>query len=259
MIRRLLTLSLLLLPLPCSAAETLAAVATNFAEVMTQLKAEFESETPHTLRVATGSTGKLYAQIVAGAPFDVFLAADRERPARLESEGLAVAGSRFTYATGTLMLWSGDAGRIGDDGAAILRAGTFRRLAIANPELAPYGAAARQTLEALGVWDRLADRIVMGENIGQAYAMVATGNAELGLVATSQLRDPKRSSMGSSWQVPVDLYEPIRQDAVLLVRAAHNEAALALVRFLKQEKAREVIREFGYGPDPDSLAFPPPG
>lgn len=248
---RLLTVCLLLLPAwPCVAAEALVAVATNFAEVMTRLKSDFESAAPHTLRIATGSTGKLYAQIVAGAPFDVFLAADQDRPQRLEAGGQAVTGSRFTYATGTLVLWSADPERIGGNGAALLRAGQFRRLAIANPELAPYGLAARQTLEALGVWAQLAERIVMGENIGQAYGMVATGNAELGLLATSQLRAPGKALTGSAWEVPADLYEPIRQDAVLLTRAAHNEAALALLRYLKQEPARKVIREYGYARAP---------
>lgn len=249
--RGLFAAGLWLLPLSSVAGEALVAVATNFAEVMSHLQAGFEAETPHTLRVTTGSTGKLYAQIVAGAPFDVLLAADQARPERLEAEGLAVAGSRFTYATGAIALWSADPERIGADGAAVLRAGGFRRLAIANPELAPYGVAARQALEALGVWADVAPRVVMGENIGQVFGMVATGNAELGVVAASQLLGAGRPAAGSTWAIPPDLYAPIRQDAVLLLRASENDAARALLRFLRRDDVREDIRAFGYGADPE--------
>jgi len=225
----------------------LAAVATNFAEVMVRLEADFESATAHTLRITSGSTGKLYAQILAGAPFDVLLAADQDRPRKLETDGLAVAGSRFTYATGAIVLWSVDPALIGDDGSAVLREGRFRRLAMANPDLAPYGVAARQALQALGVWDALSDRIVMGENIGQTFAMAATGNAELGLVALSQLLDSAGSRGGSCWVVPAHLYEPIRQDAVLLTRASNNEAAQALLQFLQRDDVRRRMHTFGYG------------
>ena len=239
-----------LAPFPALADEALVAVAANFADAMSRLKERFEAGTPHTLRISTGSTGKLYAQIVSGAPFDVLLAADQVRPERLETEGLTVPGSRFTYATGTIALWSKDPDRIGVDGAAVLRRGDFRRLAIANPKLAPYGAAARQALEALGVWETLRDRIVMGENIGQTHAMVATGNAELGLVALSQLERPGQSSGGSRWIVPDSLYDPIRQDAVLLSRAADNPAARALLDFLRRDDVRTAIRSMGYGTVP---------
>jgi len=176
----------------------------------------------------------------------VLLAADQRRPELLESEGLAVAGSRFTYAVGRLTLWSPVGGRVDSDGEATLRAGAFRSLALANPDLAPYGAAARQALEKLGLWDRLKDKIVMGENIGQAHALVASGNAELGFVALSYVLSPRNDRPGSRWDVPVRLYTPIRQDAVLLTRAARNPAARALLSFLRSEAARKLIESFGY-------------
>ncbi len=186
-------LLVLFLPGPAAAEEAVVAVAANFTEVVERLEADFERESGHTVTVVAGSTGKLYAQIANGAPFDVFLSADQERPERLEKEGLAVAGSRFTYATGRLTLWSSEPGRVGGDGAATLRQGKFRLLAIANPELAPYGAAAKQALEKLGLWDRFKDRIVMGETIGQAHAMVASGNAE----ASASWRFPRCSARGT--------------------------------------------------------------
>jgi molybdate transport system substrate-binding protein len=249
-----LLLILCLLPRPTQAAEVLAAVATNFAEPMRDLAMRFESETPHTVRITTGSTGKLYAQIRAGAPFDVLLAADQQRPCRLEAEGMAVPGSRFTYALGSIVLFSADASKLSGDGAALLRAGSFRRLAIANPGLAPYGVAAQQALEALGVWSNLEPRIVMGENIGQVYAMVATGNAELGIVAKSQLVNLPLAPTGSTWEIPQTLYAPIRQDAVLLKRAADNEAARALVRFLRRQDIQRVVQSFGYASDAETAA-----
>ena len=229
------------------AAEALVAVATNFGEVVERLEPQFERATGHELRIVTGSTGKLYAQIRNGAPFDALLAADQERPRLLEEESVAVEGSRFTYAIGRLTLWSPDADLIGEDGAAFLRAGDFRRLAMANPALAPYGAAARQTLAALGLLGPLGDRIVLGENIGQAHAMVATGNAELGFVALSYVVSPRNQAPGSRWDVPQSLYTPIRQDAVLLRRAADNPAASAFVDWLNADQARGVIEAFGYG------------
>ncbi|MEX2124515.1 MAG: molybdate ABC transporter substrate-binding protein [Woeseia sp.] len=229
-----------------SADEALLAVAANFAEVIEQLEGVFESETGHSLTVSVASTGTFYAQIKNGAPFDVLLAADQERPRLLEGKGLAVAGSRFTYAVGRLTLWSPDAARIAADGAETLKLGDFRKLAIANPDLAPYGLAARETLEALGVYESLEDRIVMGENIGQAHAMVATGNADLGFVALSYVLSPRNRTTGSRWDVPQKLYTPIRQDAVLLPRAAENAAARDFLAWLQGEDARARIREFGY-------------
>lgn len=230
------------------AAETaLVAVAANFSDAMAQLEPAFEAESGHALTVTTGSTGKLYAQIVHGAPFDVLLAADRARPAKLEAEGHAVAGSRFTYAVGRLVLWSPDPARVAPGGIVALEEGAFRALAIANPDLAPYGQAARETLAALGLEDALRNRIVMGENVGQAFALVATGNAELGFVALSSLRHARTNRAGSRWDVPADLHAPIRQDAVLLVRARENPTARAFLKFLRSDAARATIARLGYG------------
>lgn len=236
----------LALPVPAAGGEATVAVAANFAEVVERLEERYERETGHALTVAIGSTGKLYAQIANGAPFDVFLAADQARPQRLEKEGLAVTASRFTYATGRLTLWSREPGRVGSDGAATLEEGDFRLLAIANPELAPYGAAARRALESLGLWQGLRGKLVMGETIGQAHAMVASGNAELGLVALSYLVSPRNEVRGSRWDVPADLYPPIRQDAVLLKRAAGNAAARGFLDFLRSQEAKDLIEAYGY-------------
>lgn len=229
-----------------AAEEAVVAVAANFAEVAERLEKDFEAASGHTLTLVVGSTGKLYAQIANGAPFDVFLSADQETPARLEKEGLAVAGSRFTYATGRLTLWSPEPGRVASDGAATLRAGKFRQLAIANPELAPYGAAAKQTLEKLGLWERFKDRIVMGETIGQAHTFVASGSAELGFVALSSVLSLRNETRGSRWDVPANLYEPLQQDAVLLKRSAANPAARAFLDFLRSAKAKALIESYGY-------------
>ncbi len=244
--RRLVAAVFAAVALPAAAETALIAVAANFAEVMERIEADFEAQSPHAITVATGSTGKLYAQIEAGAPFDVLLSADQERPTRLEQSGLAIRGTRFTYAMGRLTLWSADPARIGADGAAVLEAGQFRRLAMANPDLAPYGLAARQTLEALGVAAKLAGRIVLGENAGQAHALVATGNAELGLVALAQVRSPRNPVAGSRWDVPENLHAPIRQDVILLTRAEDNSAARDLLAYLRRPAVREVIRGYGY-------------
>lgn len=232
---------------PAAAEEAVVAVAANFSEVAERLAKDFERESGHTLTFVAGSTGKLYAQIANGAPFDAFLSADQESPERLEKEGLAVAGSRFTYAIGRLTLWSSEPGRVGSDGAATLREGTFRRLAIANPALAPYGAAAQQTLERLGLWERFKDRIVMGQTIGQAHTLVVSGNAELGFVALSSVLSPRNETRGSRWDVPTDLHDPIRQDAVLLARAAGNPAARGFLGFLRSAPAKAVMKTYGYG------------
>ena len=231
---------------PAAAEEAVVAVAANFSEVAELLAKDFEQASGHKLTFVAGSTGKLYAQITNGAPFDAFLSADQETPARLEKEGQAVAGSRFTYATGRLTLWSPEPGRVASDGAATLKEGKFRLLAIANPELAPYGAAAKQALEKLGLWERFKDRIVMGETIGQAHAMVASGNAELGFVALSHVLSPRTETKGSRWDVPAHLYAPLQQDAVLLARAAGNPAARGFLDFLRSAKARKVMETYGY-------------
>lgn len=232
---------------PAPAGEAVVAVAANFSEVVERLVADFEADSGHSVIVVVGSTGKLYAQIAKAAPFDVFLAADRARPAKLEEEHATVEGSRFTYATGRLALWSRDPGRVGDDGAAVLRAGEFRLLAIANPALAPYGEAARQTLRSLDLWDALQDKVVMGETVGQAHALVASGNAELGFVALSYVLSKRNETPGSRWEVPAELHAPIRQDAVLLLRAADNPAARGFLDFLRSAEARRVIASYGYG------------
>ncbi len=229
-----------------SADEALVAVAANFAAPLAEVERAFEETTPHRLRVAVGSTGKLYAQILHGAPFDILLAADQERPELLERAGLTVTGSRRTYASGRLTLWSADPERIQGDVPALLAAGSFRRLAMANPALAPYGAAAEEVLQGFGLYAALREKIVTAENIGQTYAMVATGNAEIGFVATSGLW---AVDGGSRWDVPADRHAPIRQDAVLLARAADNVAAREFLDFLRDDRARAVISGFGYGVD----------
>jgi molybdate transport system substrate-binding protein len=241
----------LALPAPARAASALIAVAANFAEAAEVIAEDFAAATNHEVTLAAGSTGKLYAQITKGAPFDALLAADQARPRRLEAEGHAVAGSRFTYAEGRLVLWSPDAAMIGPDGAATLAAGDFDHLAIANPDLAPYGLAARQTLEHMGLRTPLRDKIVMGQNIGQAFSMVATGNAALGLVAGSYVASPRNHAAGSKWAVPATYHDPIRQDAVLLAHGADNAAARAFLDYLKGADGRAVIARFGYGTGED--------
>ena len=253
----ILVVSLSLAAAPAAAAEALIAVAANFAGAMAELQAAFERAGTHRLRVSAGATGTLYAQATHGAPYDILMAADRARPERLEAVGLAVPGSRRTYAVGRLVLWSAEPDRVAGDGVETLRAGDFRRLAIANPELAPYGAAAREALRARGLYDALRDRIVMGENIGQAHALVATGNAELGFVALSQLTRAEAAMTGSQWPVPETLHAPIRQDLVLLRRGAGNAAARAFLEFLDTPAARRILVAAGYRAPP--VPAPPHG
>lgn len=232
---------LLLAPVNLHADPLRVAVASNFKPAMEALIAPFERRSGHDVAVSYGSTGKHYAQIINGAPFDVFLAADVERPARLEEEGVAVAGSRFTYAVGTLVLWS-PGGLAGGDGRAILEAGEFRFLAVANPAIAPYGRAAEQTLRGLGLWEHHQARIVRGENIGQAYAFVRSGNAELGFVAGSQLVGEQGLAQ-TNWVVSAELYDPIEQQAV---RLTDSGSARAFLEFLRSPDATAVIRSYGY-------------
>ena len=226
------------------AQEVVAAVAANFAAAMTRIEPAFEQVSGHQLTVVLGSSGKFVAQIQQGAPFDVLLSADAERPALLAQSGLGVPASRFTYAIGQLALWGPDPDRFGADGAAYLRTGGFRHLVIANPAVAPYGAAAQQTLEKLGLWSVVQDKIVRGEDIGQAYAMTASGAAEAGFIALSQVL--AGGKLGSTWQVPQELYPPLKQDAILITRARDNPAAKALLDYLKSPPARAVIAELGY-------------
>ena len=227
------------------AGEATVAVATNFKTVADKLVAEVAAARRHDIRLVSGSTGKLAAQIMQGAPFDAFLAADTDRPARLVESGHAVRGSRFTYAVGRLALWSPDPARVGPEGLSGLNTQAVGRLAIANPELAPYGLAARQALAHYGLWAALRPRIVMGQNIGQAYALVASGNAPLGLVALSQVMGGA-ASPGAEWIVPQAAHAPIRQDAVLLAAGADNAAARAFLRYLRSAKAAGTIADFGY-------------
>jgi molybdate transport system substrate-binding protein len=229
----------------CQAAEVSVAVATNFTEPMQKIAVAFEQDTGHKVVLAFGSTGKFYAQIRNGAPFQMLLAADDETPAKLDKEGLAVSGSRFTYAIGKLVLWSAQAGLVDDQGA-VLRTGHFERIAVADPKVAPYGAAAVETLTRLGLLQTLQPRFVKGGNIGQTYQFVATGNAALGFVALSQVMVDGRIARGSAWLVPAELHTPIRQDAVILNNAKDNATAAALATYLHGDKARAIIRAYGY-------------
>ncbi|KFJ89894.1 molybdate ABC transporter substrate-binding protein [Pseudomonas sp. 1-7] len=228
-----------------SADEVKAAVAANFTAPMQALAPEFEKATGHKLVASFGATGQFYAQINNGAPFDVLLAADDTTPARLEREGASVPGSRFTYAIGSLVLWSADASYL-DGTDAALQAGQFRHLAIANPKAAPYGLAAMQVLDKLGLSETVKGKLVEGQNITQAHQFVSTGNAELGFVALSQVYKDGQVSSGSAWIVPDTMYDPIKQDAVMLKQGANNPAAAALVEYLKGPEAAKVIKSFGY-------------
>jgi molybdate transport system substrate-binding protein len=227
------------------AAEAQVAVAANFAEPMKALAALLEKTTGHTLKISTGASGAIYTQIRNGAPFDAFLSADNERPERLEQDGLAQPGTRFTYATGRLVLWSAKAGRVDDQGA-VLRAADLGKVAFANPRTAPYGAAAVQVIQQLGLSAAITPKLVQGESIGQTFAFVTTGNADVGFVALSQVLEGGRLKAGSMWVIPQTLYEPLRQDAVLLKRGAGNEAARALLQLLKSADGQALIRAAGY-------------
>lgn len=225
------------------AGEVQVAVAANFAAPMEKLAPMFARETGHKAVLSFGSTGKFYAQIRHGAPFEVLLAADDETPARLEREGRGA--SRFTYAVGRLALWSRQAGFVDAQGE-VLKRGRFDRLAIADPRLAPYGAAAIETVRKLGLLEALRPKFVQGENIAQAWQFAATGNAALGFVALSQVYAGGKLKEGSAWIVPASMHAPIRQDAILLDKGKDNAAASALMRYLQGSKARAVIRSFGY-------------
>jgi molybdate transport system substrate-binding protein len=220
------------------------AVAANFTAPMQRIAPEFERETGHKIVSSFGSTGKFYAQIKNGAPFEVLLSADHETPARLTTEKLAVAATQFTYAVGKLVLWSAKPFVV-DAAGDVLKKGNFEHIAMADPKLAPYGAAALQAMKALGVHEALTAKIVTAENISQSYQFIGSGNALLGFVSLSQvLKDGKIE--GSYWLVPAPLYEPIRQDAVLLEKGKGRPAAEALIKFLKAEKVKAVIRSYGY-------------
>lgn len=238
---------LLVLSASVQAEEVRVAVAANFLSSLKEISTLFERETGHKVLISSGSTGKLYAQVTNGAPFDVFLSADAQHPKLLEDDGFAVPGTRFVYAVGRLVLWSPDPGRVKNGGAETLRAKNFHHLAMANPKIAPYGKATLQVLQGLGLWDELSPLIVQGEDIGQTFQFVTTQNAELGFVALSQILASNNTKNGSRWDVPANLYEPINQEAVLLKLGQKNRAALALLEYLHGAKAGEIVERAGYG------------
>lgn len=229
-----------------SFAETVhAAVAANFTTAMKELVTQFEQTSEHKVKLSFGSSGKIFAQIRNGAPFQIFLSADQAKPQALEEAGLTVPGSRFTYAVGALVLWSAKPGLV-DSKYSRLKTGEFNKLAFANPKVAPYGAAAMEILQALNLTELTAGKWVQGENIAQTYQFVASGNADLGFVALSQVMDKGHIKTGSSWIVPRELYSPIRQDAVLLTRGQDSIAAKALLKYLTSDTARAIIHSYGY-------------
>jgi len=223
------------------------AVAANFTAPMKQIAADFTAETGQEVKLSFGSTGKFYSQIANGAPFEVLLAADDATPKKLIAEQHAVAGTAYTYAMGKLVLWSPKSGLVDDQGQVLSDPSKFAHLSIANPKLAPYGQAAVQTIEARGLTGALTTKLVTAESIAQAYQFASTGNAELAFVAMSQVAAPGQPAQGSMWVVPAALYQPIRQDAVLLKMGEGNGAAQKLLAYLKGPKARAVIESYGYG------------
>ncbi len=238
---------LFLLPVSDALAEEVrVAVASNFLVPLKKLSQEFKTLTGNEAVLISGSTGKLYAQIKQGAPFDVLLAADSLRSQLLEKEGIGIAGSRFTYAVGRLALWSAGSHRFAIKDLQVLKQKNFRYLAIANPKTAPYGKAAKQVLIKQGIWDQLQPRLVRGENISQTLQFVVSENAELGFVALSQLKDNGVKLMGTYWTVPADWHDPIRQQAILLKRAQTNEAAREFLNFLKSDRSQKLIESYGY-------------
>lgn len=238
-------LALLCATLSVQADEVQVAVAANFTGPMQVISALFERDTGHKASLAFGATGKFYAQITNGAPFEILLSADDETPAKLVKEGYGVAGTPFTYAIGKLVLWSADP-KLVDAKGAILKKGSFKHLSLANPKAAPYGAAGMQVMTKLGVADSIKPLIVQGENISQTHQFISTGAAELGFVAYSQVIKNGQIGSGSGWIVPSNLYDPIRQDAVILAKGKDKPAAIALMNYLKGEKAQAVIKSFGY-------------
>lgn len=238
-----------LLQAPSANAETtLVAVAADFTKPMTEIAAEFQKATGHEAKLSFGSSGKAFAQIQSGAPFEVYLSASEKYPLELEKAGLVVPGSRFVYANGKLVLWSATPGYV-DDKGEILKTGNFKHIALADPTHAPYGVIAQEVMTRLGVLDKLRPLFVMGENISQTFQFVTTGNAELGFVALAQVIDLQTGKIGSGsgWLIPDELHGPFNQTAVLLQNGAENPAALALVDFLKSAQALAIIRKYGFG------------
>jgi len=230
---------------PAFADDVQVAVASNFTAPMKVLAARFEKDTGHKVLASYGATGKFYAQIQNGAPFDILLAADDDTPARLDKEKATAPGSRFTYAIGKLVLWSAKAGVVDGQGD-VLKTGKFDHIAVANPKLAPYGLAAQETLQKLNLLTALTPKFVTGDNIGQTYQFVASAAAPLGFVAMSQVYEDNKLKSGSAWVVPSTMYSPIRQDAVVLTKGANKPAVTAFIGFLKSDQAQAVIRSYGY-------------
>ena len=251
MFRRVYTFAIMAFFYGCvsiaTAEEVRVAVAANFLTTLNEIITNFQTDTGHTVVVSSGSSGKLYAQIQNGAPFELFFSADVKRPQLLEEEGLAVKGSRFVYSVGRLTLWSPDSNVVNGDGQAVLSKASFEHLAIANPKTAPYGMAAEQTLKKLGLWESLKDRMVQGENIGQTFQFVFSKNAQLGFVALSQVLDPKINGSGSRWDVPASFHDPLEQEVVLLMTGQNHSGAKAFLEYVKGEKSRAIIERFGYG------------
>ncbi|MDD5242073.1 MAG: molybdate ABC transporter substrate-binding protein [Sulfuricella sp.] len=225
--------------------EVQVAVAANFAKPVERIAAEFNKDTGHKASISLGATGKLYAQIRNGAPFGILLAADDATPQKMGKEGLSVPDSQFTYAIGKLVLWSAKPGIVDSQGE-VLKKGAFQHFALANPKLAPYGLAGEEVMKKIGVFNAIQPKLVLGENITQTYQFVATGNAELGFVALSQVIKDGKITEGSAWIVPQNLYNPIRQDAVLLAKGKGNAAAELFLKYLKSDKAAAIIRSYGY-------------
>ena len=233
------------LPTLGSAEEVHVAVASNFLNPLKEIAERYQRDTGNTLILISGSTGKLYAQARHGAPFDVLLAADAKRPALLEQEGVGIAGTRFTYAEGSLVLWSLDPEKI--KGVESLSKIARGKLAIANPKTAPYGKAAKETLHQLGLWKRLHPILVRGENIAQTLQFIATGNAAMGFISKSQMQDPRFKFKGSYWAVPSHLHEPVFQQAILLQHGASNSSAKQFLNYLQGATAKKIIQTYGYG------------
>ena len=232
-------------PLTAGAAQVTVAVASNFLQPLKALAETFEAETGHRLIISSASSGKLYAQILHGAPFDIFLSADQQKPEALEQAGKIVPGSRFTYAVGRLALWSAGPDLI-KDSPDILQTDQFERIALANPRLAPYGVAATEVMQALGVEARLRSKQVLGENIAQTYQFVYTGSARIGFVALSQLSSNGQIRSGSAWIIPDSLHSPVRQDAVQLRRSTANPAAAEFLQLLRSAAGQSLLEEYGY-------------
>jgi len=240
-------LALSAFPTAAQAEEARAAVASNFLTTFRMLTSDFANKTHHQILIISGSSGKLYAQIQHGAPFDLFFSADQHRPELLEKEGQTIKGSRFPYALGRLTLWSPKPNFIPADGKTALTQEGIRHLAIANPKTAPYGRAAEQTLRSLGLWEQLRPRLVYGENIAQTFQFVSSHNAELGFVARSQVAGSHNQESGSHWDVPPTLHDPIVQEALLLNRGGTNTAARAFLEYIKSPSAQTIIHQQGYG------------